>query len=263
MIFVTNLGLKDYNRRMARHSHWAQIKLKKGATDKKRGKIFARHAHLIEIAARAAGGDPNTNASLRAAIDNARADNLPRENIDRAIKKGTGESKGTVEFSEITYEGYGPGGTALLIETFTDNKNRSSQAVRTIMQKHGGTMGAMGATSFLFDTKGQIEVAHKGDKDADELDIIDAGAEDLSETEDSFLVFTHPSELGVVRTNLSQKGFTIKSSSLVKIPKNTTEITDKEIAKKLLELVSALEEDDDVSNVYTSADMSDDLVNSL
>lgn len=242
---------------MARHSHWAQIKLKKGALDKKRGKIFTRHAHLIEVAARSAGGDPAMNASLRLAIENARADNMPRENIDRAIKKGTGELKGTQELQEIMYEGYGPGGIALIIETLTDNKNRTSQMVRNTLQKYGGTLGSVGSTSFLFENKGEITVATKGTKEEDELFLIDAGADDIEEIDGGFLIYTAPQKLHEVRKSLAEKGFHVKSAKLALVTKTTTEISDPAVAKKILELMEALEEEEDVSNVASNFDIAE------
>lgn len=242
---------------MARHSHWAQIKLKKGALDKKRGKIFTRHAHLIEVAARQAGGDPNMNASLRLAVENARADNMPRENIDRAIKKGTGELKGAELSQEITYEAYGPGGIALVIDTLTDNKNRTSQFVKTALQKHGGSLGSIGSTSFLFETKGVIAVKEKAARDSDELELIDAGAEDIEEGDGVFILYTRPNELGTVKSKLQEKSFVIESAEVTKVPKNTIQIADSSVAKKILALVSALEDEDDVSNVAANFEMSE------
>lgn len=247
---------------MARHSHWAQIKLKKGALDKKRGKIFTKHAHLIEVAARRAGGDPNMNASLRLAIDNARADNMPRENIDRAIKKGTGELGGG-QSEEITYEGYGPGGVALMIDTLTDNKNRTSQTLRTTLQKNGGSLGEAGSTSFLFEKKGAIQVAAKGLRDNDELEIIDAGAEDLEAGESGFLVYTAPSQLAEVRKKLEAKGFKVESAEMTWRPKSTMEISDEATAKKILNLMDLLDEDTDVSNVSANFELPESLMNSV
>lgn len=248
---------------MARHSHWAQIKLKKGAEDKKRGKIFTKHAHLIEIAARKAGGDPQTNASLRIAIESARADNLPKENIERAIKKGTGELAGAEQMQEITYEGYGSGGIALAIDTLTDNKNRTSQIVRNILQKFGGTMASMGATSYLFEMKGIIAVkqkcpAERGEQD--ELEIIDAGAEDIQEEEGTLIVYTAPNELGAVKKKLEEKSFEIESSQIEKIAKNPIQITDPSAAKRIFHLIEALEEEDDVVNVAANFDITENSV---
>lgn len=246
---------------MARHSHWAQIKLKKGALDKKRGKIFTRHAHLIEVAARTAGGDPLTNANLRVEIENARAENMPRENIDRAIKKGTGELKSEQQMFEITYEGYGPGGVALMIETLTNNKNRTGQMVRTTLEKFGGNLGETGSTGFMFETKGEITVKKKGDKDSDELELIDSGAQDLEETEEGFLVYTHPAELGAVRKKINEKGFSVVSATLIKAPKIIVSIADIELAKKVLKLIDTLDDEDDILNVYVNFDMTEDVMN--
>ena len=234
---------------MARHSHWAQIKLKKGALDKKRGKIFTRHGHLIEVAARKAGGDPNMNASLRLAMENARADNMPRENIERAIKKGTGELKGASQMEEITYEGYGPFGVALVIETLTDNKNRTGQMIRRTLSEYGGSLGGSGSTSFLFETRGVISCSAKGSRDEDELKIIDAGAQDIGEIEGGFLLYTTASELASVKKKLEEAGFKINSAELQMVPKNTVAIADTASAKKILQMMNDLEELDDVTSV--------------
>lgn len=244
---------------MARHSHWAQIKLKKGATDKKRGKIFTKHARLIEIAARQAGGDPNMNASLRLVVENARADNMPRENIDRAIKKGTGELQSETQMQEITYEGYGPGGIAMLVETLTDNKNRTSQIVRNILQDYGGAMGSVGSTGFLFEKKGVMNVRAKGDRDSDELEMIDAGAADIEEG-DGFVVYTAANELFEVKKKLEAKGFTVESAELSYIPKNLIEVNDPTVAKKLLELMEELENEDDVLNIAATCSISEEFM---
>ncbi len=235
---------------MARHSHWAQIKLKKGAADVKRGKIFTKHARLIELAARQGGGDENMNPSLRLAIENARADNMPRENIDRAVKKGSGELKEGEQLHEVTYEGFAPGGVALLIETLTDNKNRTNQTVRMILIKHGGTLGAMGSTSFLFERKGVLTVKKKGDHDSDELEMIDAGAQDIEEgPEGNFFVYTAANQLAEVKKKLEAKGFVVESAKLSSIPKNFVEVNDEATAKKVIDLLELLDDEDDVSNV--------------
>lgn len=242
---------------MARHSHWAQIKLKKGAEDKKRGKIFTKHARLIEVAARSGGGgDPNTNASLRLAIENARLDNLPKENIERAIKKGTGELKEGEQMQEVSYEGFGPGGAAFIIDALTDNKNRTNQTVRNILQKFGGHLGSAGSTSFLFETKGMIRVKSRGEREKDELEMIDAGAEEIEIEETEFIVYTAASELGKAKKNLEWKGFTVASAELTKVPKNLVEISDAGIAHKILALIEALEEEDDILNIAANFDIS-------
>ena len=234
---------------MARHSHWHQIRLKKGAADQKRGKVFSKHARLIEVGARRGGGDPRMNPSLASLIENARADNMPRENIDRAIKKGTGESKDAAQFEEVLYEGFGPGGTAFLVETLTDNKNRTNQTVRGVLQTAGGSIGSAGATSFLFDRKGEIVVNAKSTRDEDELAIIDAGAEDLEEIENAYVVYTAASALAQVRDELKQKGFTVTSSKLTFLPKVAITVDDAALAEKLFDLVDGLESEEDVTNV--------------
>lgn len=245
---------------MARHSHWAQIKLKKGALDKKRGKIFSKHARLIEVAARAAGGEPNMNPGLRIAIENARSDNMPRENIERAIKKAIGEANGGVQLEEVSYEGYGPGGIAVIVDTLTDNKNRTLQTVRKIFQKHGGALGSAGATSFLFETKGVINVKQKTNADQDSLDTIDAGAEDIQETSEGLTIYTSPDDLMKVKDKLKEKGFFVQSAGLNKLAKNLIEITDATIAKKIFNLIDTLEEEDDVSGVAANFDIASGLL---
>lgn len=240
---------------MARHSHWAQIKLKKGAEDKKRGKIFTKHARLIEVAARSGGGDPNTNASLRLAIENARLDNLPKENIERAIKKGAGELKEGEQMQEVSYEGFGPGGVALIIDALTDNKNRTNQIVRNILQKFGGHLGSAGSTGFLFETKGMMRVQGRGEREQDELEMIDAGAEEIEIETTDFVIYTAAAELGKIKKNLQEKGFVVESAELTKLPKNLVEISDAVTAKKILGLIEALEEEDDVLNVAANFDI--------
>lgn len=243
---------------MARHSHWASIRIKKGALDKKRGKIFTKHARLIEMAARK-GGNPEMNPSLRLAIENARYENMPRENIERAIKKGTGELKEGAELHEATYEGFAPGGVALLIDVLTDNKNRANQAVRMAVQKNGGTLGSMGSTSFLFEAKGVIRVQAKGERDSDELELIDAGAEDIEEISDGgigeFIVYTGAAQLGEVKKRLEEKGFKILSAEFQKVPKNLVEVSDPGVAQKIIALLEALDEEEDVTNVAMNGDL--------
>lgn len=239
---------------MARHSHWAQIKLKKGVTDKKRGKIFSKHSRLIEIAAKNAGGDVNTNASLRLAIENARADNMPKENIDRAIKKGTGELKEGEQMQEVSYEGYGPGGVALVIDTLTDNKNRTNQAVRMILREYGGHLGSEGATRHLFELKGVLEVQPRSDDDNDELEIIDAGAEDIEKDNDVIFVYTKPNELDATKKKLEEKGFKVVSAQLLKLAKNLVEMADPKVVEKITALLEALDEEDDVLNVAVNCE---------
>jgi len=241
---------------MARHSKWAKIKRSKAVTDSKRGKIFTKHAKLIQVAARG-GGDPSMNPILRAAIDNARADNLPFENIERAIKKGTGESKEASQIEEVIYEGFGPAGAALLIQALTDNRNRTITNLKIIMGKNGGRMGAAGSVNYLFEKRGVISLT-PGNKPVEEIELaaIDAGAIDVShsETEDGSEVeiFTNSTELMQVKKAIEAAGIKCGSSELAFFPLSEISISDDD-AQKLVELMELLEEDDDVLTVFTNA----------
>ncbi len=237
---------------MSGHSKWHSIKHKKGAEDAKRGKIFTKHAKLIAIAARG-GGDPDMNPSLRTAIENARAENMPRENIERAIKKGTGEGKDGVQMEEIFYEGFGPGGIALYIETLTDNKNRTVTNLKHSMNKHGGNLGAAGSVGYLFKKKGLILIPATGQNVEElELSAIDAGADDVTVESDMVEVSTDPQELMKVKKLLEAKGVKVESASLTYIPQTEVTIQDAEIARKILTLIDAIEADDDISGVYSN-----------
>jgi YebC/PmpR family DNA-binding regulatory protein len=248
---------------MSGHSKWHSIKHKKGAADAKRGKIFTKHAKLIAIAA-SGGGDPDMNPSLRSAITNAKADNVPNSNIDKAVKKGSGQDKNAAVFVEALYEGYGPEGTALLIEVITDNKNRSVTGVKIALTKNGGNMAEAGSVAWMFDRKGII-LTKLGDKDADEaeLEIIDAGAQDLELDEGLFEVTTDMTDLMKVRDSLEQSGFEIERAELIYIPKNTVEVSDADKAAKILKLVEALEDDDDVSKVHSNFDIPAEILESM
>lgn len=249
---------------MARHSHWHQIRLKKGAEDVKRGKIFTRHARLIEMAARQGGGDVSTNPNLRSVIDNARADNVPRDNIDRAIKKGTGESKDAAIFEEIVYEGFAPGGVAIMVEVLTDNRNRANQAVRAALVEYEGNLASSGAASFMFERKGELKVKPRGsDSDADELDIIDAGADDLRFDGEEFTVFTPPHDCAEVRKKLIEKGFTVGAPRLTFIPTTTVDIANVDTAKMLMELMDALDAEEEVTNVVANFELTQSVLEAL
>lgn len=243
---------------MARHSHWHQIRLKKGITDKKRGKIFSRHAKLIAIAAKE-GGNPDMNPSLRAAIENARLGNMPKENIERAIRKGTGEDKEGSQFFEVTYEGFGPSGVAIIVEAITDNKNRTSQTIRKIFEDYGGSLTSAGSVAYLFERKGLLRVKGKGSQGEDELSLIDCGAEDLIITPLSdgglaYSIFTHPRELYDVKKKIEEYGFQVFSTERSLEPKNLIEVKDPGVSKKILALMEALEDEEDIARVSTNAD---------
>ncbi len=231
--------------------------------DSKRGKIFTRHAKLIEVAARN-GGDPSMNPLLRAAIDNARADNTPMENIERAIKKGTGEAKLGIQIEEVVYEGFGPGGTALYMEALTDNRNRTISNLKTIMNKKGGTMGAAGSVGYMFSKKGLIVLPCEGPQsDEAELAAIDAGADDVNEGDGCLEIYTAPQDLMKVKDALITSGFKTESARLVYVPVTEIAVNDAETASNLLELMDAIEDDDDILNVYTNADISDEVMAGL
>lgn len=248
---------------MSGHSKWHSIKHKKAAVDKKRGKIFTKHAKLVAIAARG-GGDPNMNPSLRMAIENARAENMPYDNIERAIKKGTGESKDAAQIEEIFYEGYGPGGVALYIETLTDNRNRTVSSVKLIMSKKGGNMGSSGSVGYMFQKKGLIEVSPEGkNRDEVELKAIDAGANDFKELEESIEIYTDAQSLMQVRGDLEKAGIKAESAALTFVPTTEVDVNDAETAKKLMDLIEALEEEEDVTTVYSNAKIDQKILEQL
>ncbi len=239
---------------MSGHSKWATIKRKKAVLDAKRGKIFTKLIKEITIAAREGGGDPAGNPRLRLAVDNAKAQNMPQDNIDRAIKKATGELEG-VTYHELTYEGYGPAGVALLVEVATDNKNRTVAEVRHFFSKNGGTMGETGSVAWMFDRKGVITLPAEGKKEDDLMEIVlEAGADDLSTEEDFFEVQTAVESFEPVRKALADKGFKIENASLQWIAKNTIEVKGED-AEKVMKLIEALEDLDDVQNVYSNAEI--------
>ncbi|MBN1494308.1 YebC/PmpR family DNA-binding transcriptional regulator [Candidatus Peregrinibacteria bacterium] len=249
---------------MSGHSKWHSIKHKKGAIDAKRGKIFTMHAKLIAVAARAGGGDPLTNASLRTAIDNARADNVPNANIERSIKSGTGELKDQAAFSESMYEGFGPEGIAVYIQTISDNKNRTVASLKNILSKNGGNMAGAGSVSWMFHQKGLIHLKVDPSKRDDlELAAIDAGAEDVKSEGESVEVYTNVKELNTVKAKLEQAGFSVEKADMSFIPEKEVKIESEEAAKKVLNLIEALEEDDDVNNVYANFDIPEEILNKV
>ncbi|MBU1018247.1 YebC/PmpR family DNA-binding transcriptional regulator [Patescibacteria group bacterium] len=248
---------------MSGHSKWHSIKHKKAATDAKRGKIFTQHANMITIAARQ-GGDPDMNPGLRLAIDNAKRANVPNNNIDRAIKRGTGELKDEAEISELTYEGYGPGGIAIIVECLTDNKNRTYTNVRTIFNKKGGNLGASGSVAWMFERKGLITINNEGvDQEELELAAIDAGADDIKTEGNLTEIFTASNKVTEVNEKLKTAGFESEEAEAQLIPKEAVKIEDEEGAQKVLEFIEALEEDEDVTNVFSNFDISEDLMKKI
>jgi len=245
---------------MSGHSKWSTIKRKKGALDSKRGKIFTKIIKEITLAARLGGGDIEGNSRLRQAILAAKTENMPRDNIDRAIKKGTGEIGGGVNYEEVTYEGYGPGGVAVLVEIMTDNKNRTVAEIRHILSKHGGNLGENGCVAWLFEKKGSI-VFEKSEVDEDELIelALEAGAEDVREEGEEVEVITDPSMFEAVRDALEAKGMKYSQASLGMIPQNTVKLEDGK-AEQMLKMIDKLEDNDDVQNVYANFDIDDEIV---
>lgn len=238
---------------MAGHSKWAQIKRQKAVTDNKRGAVFTKLGNAIAIAAKG-GSDPDTNFTLRLAIDKAKAANMPMANIQRAIDRGSGKLGGAA-IEEVTYEGYGPGGIAVIVECATDNKNRTYPDVRLAFTKNGGNMAEPGAVAFQFDRKGVIRAGFIGDGDEAMLVAIDAGAEDAELDGEELIIYTDPKQLATIREALAQNGFEIKEAELSFVPKNTMDITDSEIARKAMNLMDALDDLDDVTNAHSNFDI--------
>ena len=242
---------------MSGHSKWSTIKRKKGAIDAKRGKVFTKFVRELETAARIGGGDPDTNPRLRLIVDKAKAANMPKDNITRAIAKGAGGSEGE-SFDEAIYEGYGPGGTAILIETLSDNKNRTVSDVRHALSKNGGNLGASGCVAYLFEKRGMI-VFEGDDLDADAVmeAALDAGAEDVAETEGQYEVVTAPNDFHAVQEALASAGFVAASAELTMKPSTTVNLAGKD-AEQMLKLADALEDLDDVQNFYANFDISEE-----
>jgi YebC/PmpR family DNA-binding regulatory protein len=244
---------------MSGHSKWHSIKHQKGVADARRGQLFTKLTRELIIAAREGGGNPEANFRLRLAVQKARDANMPMDNIDRAIKKGTGEIEGGA-LSEIVLEGYGPNGIAILVNALSDNRNRTLQEVRSTFTRHGGSLSEAGSVAWLFDSKGVISVKAE-DIDPDDLALaaIDAGAEDVKVESDYVEVYTNPQELEKVRATLEEKNTAIESSELVMVPKSMVQLEDK-AATQTLKLLERLEEIDDVQNVFTNADIPDSIV---
>ena len=248
---------------MAGHSKWSKVKRFKGALDAKRGKIFSRFSKEIMVAARMGGGDLNLNPRLRTAVLAARAQNMPNETIDRAIKKGTGEIEGGI-VDELMYEGYAPGGVAIILEIATDNKNRTAADIRSIFAKNHGNLAASGAVSYLFKRRGQISVAKAGVEEDKLMEIaLEAGAEDLVTDEDLYIVTTPHDHLYQVGEAMKIAGIHFESQKLTFLPTTTVTLANEELASQVLRLCDALEENDDVQNVYSNFDISDELLAKL
>ncbi len=245
---------------MSGHSKWATTKHKKAATDAKRGKIFTKVGKEITVAARLGGADPDGNPRLRTAVAKAKSVSLPAENIKRAIQKGTGELPG-VSYEEITYEGYGPGGVAVIAEVMTDNRNRTVSEIRNIFSKANGNMGEAGCVSWMFNKKGYIVVSKaKSDEDKLMTLALDAGAEDMLAEDENFVITTPPNDFERVKKALEDAGVTLEVSEVTMIPQTYVKLDGKE-AQQMLRLVETLEDNDDVQNVYANFDIPDEIMN--
>ncbi len=245
---------------MSGHSKWASIKHKKAAIDAKRGQLFTKLIKELTAAARSGGGNTDTNIRLRTAIGKAKESNMPSDNIEKAIMRGTGELPG-ITYEEATYEGYGPAGIAIMIDIVTDNKNRTTAELRNIMSKKGGNMAQAGAVSFLFSKKGFI-VVEKSVVDEDKLMniVLEAGAEDMKTVDDTYEITTQPQDFEAVKKAIEDKKIATQSAELTMIPSTTIKITEKSTASSILGLMDALEEHEDVQHVYSNFDIPDELI---
>ena len=246
---------------MAGHSKWSKVKRFKGAIDTKRGQIFSKLSKEISIAAKTGGGDPDSNPRLRSAIQAARTQSMPNDNVERAIKRGIGEGSEAQHFDEIVYEGYAPGGVAVIVEAATDNRNRTAAEIRSIFTKNDGNLASSGSVSYMFHKKGQITVRRAG-IDADRiLELaLEAGAEELTTEEDEYVMTTSHDQLYAVADALKKAGITTDGQKFTFIPDTTIPIADEAVARQIMRLCDALEEDDDVQNVYSNLDIPDDLL---
>jgi len=238
------------------HSKWSSIKHKKGAADAKRGKLFSKLSRAIIVAAKEGGGDPANNLALQNAIEKARSYSMPKENIDRAIAKGSGADADADAFETIVYEGYGPEGVAVIVEALTDNRNRTAADVRHVFAKHGGNLGATGAVAWQFDRRGVVVVPAE-DVDEEELFLAaaDAGADDIDRDESVFQITSAPENLSAVREAIETAGFPIDSAELQLVPKSTVAVEDEGKARQVMRLIDALEDNDDVQDVYANFDI--------
>jgi YebC/PmpR family DNA-binding regulatory protein len=248
---------------MSGHSHWATIKHKKGAIDARRGKLWSKLSRAIIIAARSGGGDPTMNLKLRYAIDKARAVSMPKDNIERAIKRGTGELGGE-HMDEITYEGFGPGGVAMMVDVVTDNRNRTAGEVRKLFEKGGGTMGSAGCVGYLFERKGLFAVSAIGIDEDDLMAIaLDAGADDMTRHYDTYEIICDPAHFAKVQEALAANKVITTSAEITQLPKTRVDLPDAETAGKVIRLFEALDDHDDVQYVYSNVNMTKELLDAV
>ena len=244
---------------MSGHSKWHNIQAKKGKADAQRGAVFTKIGREIAIAVREGGANPESNGKLRDIIAKAKANNMPNDNIQRSIKKASGELSNVV-YEEITYEGYAPGGVAVIVDCISDNRNRTASDIRHCFAKYGGNLGTTGSVGFMFDERGVLVVEREPGSDEDEMMMIalDAGAEDVKVDDDVYEILTAPNDFSTVRENLEKQGITFLSAEIAKIPQNTVEVTDPDTVLKIRKMLDLLEENDDVQNVFHNADLPDE-----
>ena len=248
---------------MSGHSHWAGIKHKKAANDAKRGKVWSKIARIIIMAAKAGGGDPSQNLTLRYAVDKAKAANMPKDTIEKAIKKGTGEL-GAINYEEVLYEGYAPGGVAIMVEGLTDKRNRTAPEIKKIFEKRGGSLGASGCVNWMFKKKGLINVKTADAVEDELMDIaLSAGAEDMENTGELFEITCDPEAYNELKTALEEKKVVIDSAELSMVPDTTVPVTDPETARKILNLMEEFEDHDDVQEVYANFDIPDEILQKM
>lgn len=247
---------------MSGHSKWHSIKHKKGAADAARGKLFARLCREVEVAARTGGGDPDSNATLRTKVQKARDASVPKDNIENAIKRGTGELEG-VQYESLNYEGYAPNGVAVLVECLSDNRNRTGSEIKNIFSRNGGSLAEPGAVSWQFERKGVIMTAPGASEDDVMLVALDAGAEDIAEQGGTFTITTPPSDVLAVRAALEEAGIAIESADTTMIASNSIQLGDEGSAKQVLRVIDALEDHDDVQGVYANFDIPEDVLEAV
>jgi YebC/PmpR family DNA-binding regulatory protein len=246
------------------HSKWSSIKHKKGAADAKRGQLFSKLSKAIIVAAKNGGGDPANNLALQNAIEKAKSYSMPRDNIDRAIAKGSGADADADAFESITYEGYGPEGVAVIVEALTDNRNRTAADVRHMFSKHGGNLGTDGSVSWQFERRGVVVVSGDGvDEEELFLAAADGGADDIEQDGSVFQITSAPEQLAAVRAAVEEAGFTVDSSELMLVPKTTVSVDDETKARQVMRLIDALEENDDVQDVYANFDIPEQVLEAV
>jgi YebC/PmpR family DNA-binding regulatory protein len=247
---------------MSGHSKWATIKHKKGAADKARGKVFAKLIRQVEVAAREGGGDPDTNPTLRTMFQKARDNSVPIDTIERAIKRATGDLEGVI-YEQVTYEGYAPGGIAVLVDVLTDNRNRTGSEIRNLFSKNGGSMAEPGAVAWQFERKGIVLADRAADEEDLMLVALEAGAEDLADDGEVWRITTPPTDLHTVRGAIEAAGLAVTSSELTMVASSTIPVEDSGVAKRVLALIDALDDNDDVQDVYSNFDIADELLEAI